>query len=364
MGAFTDLARVRPHHRRLHHSIIPRLALDSMDHPHHCDLIWHHRPDGYSRDFCSQDSATQSKATAVRDEELGIARKSRREPYQCKVYNDGVSRSAICDVCPGANLGFNHGLHELYLRVSHPYKDIWEGWKELTSCRILYLFFEAVSIPPGSGTSYTDYGKFPISFQGERGWNEGVGALPFTAFIVGIAMGTGLIAYSTRTNFTRAFVKHGKIIPEERLPPMILGAAALPIGLFWFAWWVIPLVALVRVLHVDVPRTSNPNITWVPQVLSVALLGGGCLVTFWQGMNYIIDCYGFYSNSAIAINTFVRSIAGAGFPLFAPAMYQNLGVPWATSLLGFLCVAFLPVPILFYKYGAKIRQRSRFRPAV
>jgi hypothetical protein len=50
----------------------------------------------------------------------------------------------------------------------------------------------------------------------------------------------------------------------------------------------------------------------------------GCLVTFWQGMNYIIDCYGFYSNSAIAVNTFLRSIAGAGFPLFAPAMYHNL----------------------------------------
>jgi len=111
-----------------------------------------------------------------------------------------------------------------------------------------------------------------------------------------------------------------------------------------------------------VHRTSFPSISWVPQVISVALLGAGTLVTFWQGMNYIIDCYGFYSNSAIAINTFIRSIAGAGFPLFAPQMYHNLGVPWASSLLGFLCIAFLPVPILFYLYGAKIRQKSKFVP--
>lgn len=97
-------------------------------------------------------------------------------------------------------------------------------------------------------------------------------------------------------------------------------------------------------------------------MLSSALLGMGCLVTFWQGMNYIIDCYAFYSNSAIAVNTFIRSIAGAGFPLFAPAMYHKLGVPWATSLLGFLCVAFMPVPVLFYIYGARIRKRSRFTP--
>jgi DHA1 family multidrug resistance protein-like MFS transporter len=194
---------------------------------------------------------------------------------------------------------------------------------------VLYLLFEA----------------YPITFQEGRGWNEGVGSLPFLSFVVGIVMGNGVIAYSTATNFKRAFIKNGnKPVPEERLPPMIIGAIVLPIGLFWFAW------------------TSDPHITWVPQVISSGLLGMGCLITFWQGINYIIDCYGFYANSAIAINTFIRSIAGAGFPLFAPAMYHKLGVAWATSLLGFLCVAFAPVPILFYVYGARIRAKSRYTP--
>ena len=193
---------------------------------------------------------------------------------------------------------------------------------------VLYLLFEA----------------YPIAFQEGRGWNEGVGSLPFLSFVVGIAMGNGVIAYSTATNFKKSFVKYGRPIPEERLQPMIVGAIVLPIGLFWFAW------------------TSNSDIIWVPQVLSSALLGMGCLITFWQGINYIIDCYGFYANSAIAINTFIRSIAGAGFPLFAPAMYHNLGVAWATSVLGFLCVAFAPVPILFYIYGARIRAKSRYKP--
>ncbi|KEF63114.1 uncharacterized protein A1O9_01090 [Exophiala aquamarina CBS 119918] len=194
------------------------------------------------------------------------------------------------------------------------------------------------------GVLYLLFVAFPISFQEERGWNPGVGSLPFTAFIVGIIMGTGLIAYSTRTTFTRSFEKHGKVIPEARLPPMIVGAVVLPIGLFWFAW------------------TSDPRIIWIPQVFATAFLGMGSLVTFWQGTNYIIDCYAFYSNSAIAINTFIRSIAAAGFPLFAKSMYHKLGVAWATSILAFLCVAFLPVPILFYKYGAQIREKSRFNP--
>ncbi|KXL47678.1 hypothetical protein M433DRAFT_70523 [Acidomyces richmondensis BFW] len=192
---------------------------------------------------------------------------------------------------------------------------------------IIYLLFEA----------------FPISFNQVRGWSLGVSALPFCGFIVGIIMGSSVMCYSSATNFKRAYIKYGKPIPEERLPPMILGAIVLPISFFWFAW------------------TSFPTVIWVPQVISVAFIGAGCLVTFWQGMNYIIDCYGFYANSAIAVNTFLRSICGAVFPLFAPAMYHKLGVQWATSLLAFLCVAFLPAPILFYKYGAKIRERSRFK---
>ncbi len=41
---------------------------------------------------------------------------------------------------------------------------------------------------------------------------------------------------------------------------------------------------------------------------------------------------------------------------------HNLGVRWATSLLAFLCIAFIPAPILFYIYGARIRAKSKFIP--
>lgn len=69
-----------------------------------------------------------------------------------------------------------------------------------------------------------------------------------------------------------------------------------------------------------------------------------------------------HANSAIAANTIVRSFMAAGFPLFALGMYHNLGVPWATSLLGFLSAALAPVPVLFWIYGEKIRKMSRFSP--
>lgn len=49
----------------------------------------------------------------------------------------------------------------------------------------------------------------------------------------------------------------GKPVPEERLVPMMIGGFLLPVGMFWFAW------------------TSNPNISWVPQVISGGFIGAG-----------------------------------------------------------------------------------------
>lgn len=194
---------------------------------------------------------------------------------------------------------------------------------------ILFLFFEA----------------YPISFEQVRGWkNPGVAALPFLGIGIGVIVGGVIISIITKTRFARKMKKHGRVVPEERLPPMIIGAFMLPVGLFWFAW------------------TSSPHITWVPQVIAGIPIGMGILMIFLQGLNYIIDVYLMYANSAIAANTLMRSLVAAGFPLFAVQMYHNLGVAWATSLLGFLTVAMIPVPILFFIYGKKIRALSKFSP--
>ena len=78
-------------------------------------------------------------------------------------------------------------------------------------------------------------------------------------------------------------------------------------------------------------------------------MGFSIIVLTLQGINYLIDCYTIYSNSAIAVLTFVRCWFGAGFPLFAGYMFKNLGVPWATSVLGFISVAMIPIPVIFFK---------------
>ncbi|KAH0533501.1 Ascochitine biosynthesis cluster MFS transporter, partial [Trichoglossum hirsutum] len=45
-------------------------------------------------------------------------------------------------------------------------------------------------------------------------------------------------------------------------------------------------------------------------------------------------------------------------------MFKRLGVNWAASLLGFVALAMIPIPIAFYIYGAKIREKSKFAPTM
>lgn len=73
-------------------------------------------------------------------------------------------------------------------------------------------------------------------------------------------------------------------------------------------------------------------------------------------MLYLIDTFGAAAAaSAIAANTVLRSIAGTFLPLAGPRMYQTLGLGWGNSLLGFLAVAFIPLPWVFVVYGERIR---------
>ena len=66
--------------------------------------------------------------------------------------------------------------------------------------------------------------------------------------------------------------------------------------------------------------------------------------------------------SAIAANTFLRSIAAAGFPLFARQMFNGMGIQYAGTLLGCLAAAMVPIPVMFYIYGKKLRAKSKFAP--
>jgi hypothetical protein len=74
---------------------------------------------------------------------------------------------------------------------------------------------------------------------------------------------------------------------------------------------------------------------------------------------YLVDAYTVYAASVSAASTVFRSLLGALLPLAGNSMYNAMGVGLGTSLLAFIAVAFIPVPLIFWKFGQRIRE-SKF----
>lgn len=104
------------------------------------------------------------------------------------------------------------------------------------------------------------------------------------------------------------------------------------------------------------------DIHWAVPAASGVFSGFGLMSIFLQALNYLVDAYLMFAASAIAGNTFMRSLAGAGFPLFARQMFDGMGIQWAATLLGCVAAVLAPIPFILYIYGAKIRQKSAYAP--
>lgn len=83
---------------------------------------------------------------------------------------------------------------------------------------------------------------------------------------------------------------------------------------------------------------------------------------FLQALNYLVDAYLMFAASAIAGNTFLRSLCGACFPLFSTYMFNGMGIQWASTLLGCVAAVLVPIPVIFYLYGSRIRAKSKLAP--
>lgn len=194
------------------------------------------------------------------------------------------------------------------------------------------------------GILYMLFGAFPIVYRIGRHWNEGISGLPFIAVAIGIALAITYVIIVDNKMYMKKVKESGRgfAAPEARLPMCIIGGIALPIGLFWFAW------------------TNSPSLPWAISVVASIPFGFGMVLIFLSIMNYLIDSYTIFAASVLAGNGIIRSVFGAAFPLFTSQMYDNLGIHWASSVPAFLAIACLPLPFLFYKYGATIREKCKY----
>lgn len=186
------------------------------------------------------------------------------------------------------------------------------------------------------------FDAIPIVYEEGRGWNPGVGGLPFLGVTIGTLTGTAYVFFDNK-RYIRAQHRHGgRAPPEARLPPCMVAAISIPIGLFWFAW------------------SNSPDIHYLVSIAALAPFGFGMLLIYNGIISYLLDSYTIYSASVLAGLSLFRYMFGVIFPLFTTQMYHGLGIHWGSSIPAFISVLCVPIPFVFYRRGAAIRSRCKF----
>ncbi|TEB30734.1 MFS polyamine transporter [Coprinellus micaceus] len=194
------------------------------------------------------------------------------------------------------------------------------------------------------GVFYLFLTTIPIIFADIYHEGPGIAGLHYIALGIGLSISAQVNARAldyVYKHFKARNNGHGE--PEFRLPSMIPGTIVLPFGLLLAGW------------------SAQNHLHWIATDIGIACVGAGLILNFQAIQTYVVDSFTLHAASALAAVSFLRSLAGFGFPLFAPAMYAKLGYGKGNTILAAFAVALgCPAPWLFWTYGKRIREASRY----
>lgn len=189
------------------------------------------------------------------------------------------------------------------------------------------------------GLIFLLFTTFPVVFEGVYGFNIGIAGLAYIG--LGLGMFFGLVLFALMSDRLLGQKKGESVArPEMRLILMKYVAPVTPVGCFIYGW------------------TTYYSVHWIVPIIGTFIIGLGALFVVMPTQVYLVDAFGAQAAaSALAANLVVRSPFGAFLDLSAAPLYDKLGLGWGNSVLGFICLAFTPVPWLFYQYGEFLRKR-------
>ncbi|PPQ81816.1 hypothetical protein CVT25_013652 [Psilocybe cyanescens] len=194
------------------------------------------------------------------------------------------------------------------------------------------------------GIFYLFLTTMPVIFRDNYHEGPGIGGLHYIALGIGLSASSQINArFMDRIYIHFEKRNNGVGEPEFRLPTTIPGSIILPFGLLLSGW------AAQHKLH------------WIAVDFGIACVGAGMILVFQGIQTYVVDTFTLHAASALAAVSTLRSLAGFGFPLFAPSMYAKLGYGKGNTILAALAIALgCPAPILLWKFGKRIRMSSRY----
>ncbi|KAF1949636.1 MFS multidrug transporter-like protein [Byssothecium circinans] len=194
------------------------------------------------------------------------------------------------------------------------------------------------------GVMYLVLSTFPLVWEKEYDMDTGIASLNYLSLCLGFMIGLQISHPVMDKLYARLKVYYNteEGLPEWRVPPMLIGGILCPIGLFIYGW------------------TAHYEVHWIAPNIGCVILAIGLIIAFQCSQAYTVDAYSAkYAASAAAVGAFMRTMCGFSFPLFAPQMYETLGLGWGNSLLAFLTLGLAIVsPLCLWFYGAKLRAWS------
>lgn len=197
-------------------------------------------------------------------------------------------------------------------------------------------------------TLYCFFTSIPYVFKKVYGFDSHDVGLVYIAIVVGCVLAFMSIVACEVVFYRPQVPKHppGRVPPEYRLMPAMIGSLGIPVGIFWFGW------------------SARPDVSWASPAVAVAPFAWGNMCLFMSTIQYLGDTYQRDTvASANSANSLARYMLAGALPLFTLQMYAGLGVGWASSLLGFVALALAPVPWVLFKFGRQIRSKSRYGAA-
>ncbi|KAM0752445.1 putative caffeine resistance protein [Meredithblackwellia eburnea MCA 4105] len=194
---------------------------------------------------------------------------------------------------------------------------------------IFYLWFEA----------------FPLVFTDIYHFNLGVSGLPFLGFVVSGVITFTLYVLYQKYHVNMRYARNPNTPPEIRLELALFASFFPPISVLLFGW------------------SAQYHTHWIVPIIGAALYLPGIFLLFQCILLYVSSGYPKHAASIFAGNDLFRSTLASFFPLFGRALFVRLGLGGGSSLLAGLSVLMIPLLYLLFRYGAALRQRSKFTEA-
>lgn len=191
------------------------------------------------------------------------------------------------------------------------------------------------------GILYLLFTTYTFVFEERYGFSPGAVGLTYIPSGIGMLLSMFALGMISDRIIQKHQAQGHTLKPEMRLSRILTipGGISLPIGLFIYGW------------------TAQHHVHWIVPLVGTAFVGAGIMGCMIPTSTYLIDAFQIFAASAIAANGLMRSLLGALLPLGGLDMYDKLGLGWGNSLLAFVALALIPVPVLFRIHGEKIRTK-------